>query len=309
MSLVDTKQELNRSTEAGQARRRELCNVCDDPRTLQDASETARIKCNVRKFADRRFGVWRCGNCRSIHSTDVVDLAPYYKDYPFQRQQADFAWRLIARNYVRRLKRAGFTRGHSLLDYGCGSGLLINRLSAQGYLDVHGFDAYTEAFADRGSLQRTYDFVVLQDVIEHVEEPAELLDEVVALTAPGGAIVIGTPNADELDLRTPHNYVHSLHQPYHLHVLSAPALRDLAQARGLAVEGFYSVYYCDTFVPFATLRFCTHYARLFDDTLDLAFDPYRFTWRLLTPKALLLAFLGHLRPPRTEMMFVFRKPA
>ncbi len=287
--------------------RRTICNLCDNPGTLDTASEVAEVNCNVRKFADRRFTVWRCENCRSIHSRDVLDLADYYREYPFQRQRPDLPWRLICRNYLRRLRAVGLSRQHSLLDYGCGSGLLVSWLRGLKYHDVEGFDAYSSTFADRRVLSRTYDFVVLQDVLEHVEEPADLLDEAVSVTAPGGIICIGTPNAEALDLGAPERYVHSLHQPYHVHVLSARVLRAFAQARELEVERFHEVFYADTFVPFINVRFCHYYASIFDNTLDLAFDTPRFTWRLVTPRAVGLALFGRFLPPRSEMMFLFRK--
>ena len=87
----------------------------------------------------------------------------------------------------------------------------------------------------------------LQDVIEHVEEPTELLDRIISLTKPGGTICIGSPNADQLDLGQLDKCVHSLHQPYHLHILSAQALRAMAGERGLTVKKFYDV---------VTLRHC-----------------------------------------------------
>jgi 2-polyprenyl-3-methyl-5-hydroxy-6-metoxy-1,4-benzoquinol methylase len=288
--------------------RRTICNLCDDPSTLDSVSEVVEVSSNVRKFADRRFTVWRCKNCQSVHSRDVVDLTEYYREYPFQRQRPGFAWRLISRNYLRRLKAAGFTRQHSLLDYGCGSGLLVEWLRREGYRKVDGFDAYGDKYSDRNVLGRKYDFVILQDVLEHTEEPTELLDEVVSLTARGGIICAGTPNAEALDLSAWQGYVHSLHQPYHLHMLSASVLRSLAARRGLTVERFYDVFYADTFLPCVNVRFCHYYANLFDNTLDLAFDALRFTWHVVTPKAVILALFGRFWPPRSEMMFLFRKP-
>lgn len=288
--------------------RRTRCNLCPAASQFDAAAERIEINSNVRKFAHERFTVWRCASCRSLHSLEVVDLPRYYKDYPFQRQKADIALRIISRSLFRRLRSAGYRREHSLLDFGCGSGLFVEWLRRKGFSNTHRFDAYTEKFNDASALQRKYDFVVAQDVIEHVEDAGALLDQLIDLTEPGGVLSIGTPNADALDLQNPALCVHSLHQPYHLHVLSEQVLRKLAEVRGLTVERFYDVFYADTFVPFANVRFCHHYSRLYDNTIDLAFDPYRFSWRLLTPKSLALAFFGRFLPVRTEMMFLFRKP-
>jgi SAM-dependent methyltransferase len=275
---------------------------------MQNASEIVEVNCNVRQFASERFLVWRCNNCRSICSGDTIEVGPYYQGYPFQRQKPKLGWRLNAKNYIRRLTKAGLQRENTLIDYGCGSGLLVNQLRRRGYHHAIGYDAYNDKFNDPSLLNRRYHFVVLQDVIEHSENPVQLLDEVVALTAPGGIICIGSPNAEAINLGRVQTYLHSLHQPYHRNILSAGILRSLAQNRGLILQRFYDVYYADSFVPFANVRFGHYYAQLFDNTLDLAFEKHQLTWRLLKPQALALAFLGRLRPNRAEMMFIFRKP-
>ena len=241
--------------------RRTRCNLCPAASPFDAVAERTEINSNVREFAQERFTVWRCASCRSIHSLDVVDLPRYYKNYPFQRQKADLALRIISRSLFRRLRSAGYRREHSLLDFGCGSGLFVDWLRRKGFSNTDRFDAYSEKFNEPAVLERKYDFIVVQDVIEHVEDAGALLDQLIDLTEPGGVLSIGTPNADALDLQNPALYVHSLHQPYHLHVLSEQALRYLAEVRGLTVERFYNIFYIDTYVPFANVRFCHHYFR------------------------------------------------
>ena len=284
------------------------CCVCDNPGSLDRATEVAEVNSNVRQFAHERFTVWRCENCRSLHSYNSPDLDRYYRDYPFTLQTPNLSWRLITNNYITRLRKAGLCRRHTLLDYGCGSGLLVDELHRKGYYHAVGYDPYHEKFAHPAILTRQYDFVVLQDVIEHSENPVGMLDEVIDLTAPGGILCLGSPNAEAIDLGRHQMFTHSLHQPYHRNILSAGILRSLACHRGLTVEKFYDVYYADSYRPFANVNFCHYYARLFDNTLDMAFETYPLTWRLLKPRALFLAFLGRFKPNLNEMMFLFRKP-
>lgn len=274
---------------------------------LGDGAESAVVRCNVREFTNEHFTVWRCPHCQSIHSRDIVDLPHYYRNYPFQRQVPHFGMRLVARNYVRRLRRGGLRKHHRVLDYGCGSGMLLGQLRRMGYDDVSGFDPYSRNYRDESVLQRRYDLVILQDVIEHVEEPAKLLDQVIELTAPGGMICIGTPNAEGIDLKRWRTYMHALHQPYHVHILSERILRRMAGERGLTVTKIYHTYYADTLLPFVNMRINLFYATLFDNTIDLAFDPIRFHPKLLSPRGLALGLFGYFVPQRCEMMVLFRK--
>lgn len=286
---------------------RNLCTICGDAYSANQSRDVAVLRSNVRKFSDQRFTVWRCARCRSIHSLDCVELDEYYAEYPFQRQSDGLIWRFLARRYVARLKRAGLRREHSILDYGCGSGLLVDQLRRMRFTETHGFDKHAPKYSDSSPLGRTYDFIILQDVLEHVEDPGELLAEVTALTNPGGIVCIGTPNAENIHLSSPETFVHSLHQPYHLHILSSKTLLALAEGRGLFPVRRYDTRFGDTFVPFGNVRFQNFYAKLFDDTLDLAFEPYRLHWRIFTPKGLALGLFGSLFPRRAETMILFRK--
>ncbi len=286
---------------------RTRCNLCDEVGTLAAAQEVIEINSNVRKYSQERFTVWRCNHCRSIHSRDIVELDRYYQDYPFQRQQLNLYWRIGCQELIRRLVRAGLKRDSSLLDYGCGSGLFLKQLRKQGFINTKGYDAFDKRYCDPGVLDNTYDCVFLQDVIEHVEDPAALLDRVASMTKSGGIICIGSPDAENLNLSQPDKCYHSLHQPYHIHILSRQALRSLAYQRGLQVKHFYDVYYADSFIPLANVRYGRYYAEIFDNTMDLAFEKYKFHWRQFMPKGQMLACLGRLNPPRYEMMYVFTK--
>jgi 2-polyprenyl-3-methyl-5-hydroxy-6-metoxy-1,4-benzoquinol methylase len=284
------------------------CNLCDRPESPGPASETARVRSNVRAFRNEWFTVWRCGGCGSLHARDALDLAPYYADYPFRRQRLDASVRLVYRGLWRRLRRAGFERRHRILDYGCGSGCLVEYLRARGHRHVSGYDAYSGFGGTPDVLGTRYDAIVAQDVVEHVEDPRALLEELGKLAAPGGLIAVGTPDAGAVDLRRADRFVHQLHQPYHRHLFSKRALLAAGETLGWRVERLYRSHYTNTRVPLVNMRFGLHYARCFDDTVDLAFDPVRLSPRLLTPRAIGLALFGGLRPPPSDLLVVFRRP-
>jgi SAM-dependent methyltransferase len=267
--------------------------------------ETALVRSNVRAHRGESFGVWRCGGCRSIHATDDVDLAHYYRDYPFLRAQPSWVGSYLHRRLWARLARAG--AAGCVLDYGCGAGLLVDDLRARG-LDAHGYDAYAPRFADTAALDSTYDVVLSQDVIEHVDDPLALLDTFDGLVRGGGLIAIGTPDAAALELAAPEAVVHSLHQPYHRHILSRDALVAAGQARGWSLVRWYGTSHVNTPLPTLNLRYLLRYLRSVDDTVDVAHEPARLRLAMLSPAALFDAVFGGLRCPPTDGMAIFRKP-
>lgn len=286
------------------------CNIC---RHDADPSEQAEIRSNVRKFASERFAVWRCAECSSIHARDEVDLAHYYASYPFHDfddVSADWMLQTMYGNLLKRLRKAGFGEGQSLLDYGCGSGKFLSYLEGRGFQGLAGFDEYSERYADRAVLATRYDCVTAQDVIEHVPEPHELLRTLGELAKPGGLIVLGTPNAEAIDLSRPEQRVHTLHQPYHRHILSKRALLQCGADMGWTLEHYYPTMYANTWVPFVNSSFVAHYFRCNDDNVDLATEPINFgNLKLWTPVTLAHALLGAAWAPECDVMAVFRTPA
>ncbi len=284
------------------------CNVCPNPETFGPESETAVIRSNIRKFRDETFTVWRCRSCRTIHARDKVDLDHYYASYPFHNQKMDWTLRRVYANILRRLTRAGLTKQHTILDHGCGSGHLVSFIRSKGFTNAVGYDAYSETHNDASVLERRYDCIISQDVLEHVEQPRELLKMYADLTNPGGIIAIGTPNADAVDLTNVETHVHTLHQPYHTHMLSKQALLALGESLGWTLQRLYLMSYVNTLVPFININFGLHYARYFDNTLDLAFDDLGFSTKLLYPRTLFLAFFGYFNCPEADIMAVFKAP-
>lgn len=121
------------------------------------------------------------------------------------REQIDRHWRGDG---------AGFTplAGKRALDMGCGAGLLCEPLARLGAA-VTGVDAAAEtigvarAHASQGGLaidyraggvdavaDETFDLVTSMEVIEHVTDPAAFVAGLAACLAPGGLLILSTPN-------------------------------------------------------------------------------------------------------------------
>jgi 2-polyprenyl-3-methyl-5-hydroxy-6-metoxy-1,4-benzoquinol methylase len=118
---------------------------------------------------------------------------------------------------------AQFAPGRRVLDAGCGIGYGSNMLAEAGAAEVHGVDiaepvieaaaqgagpGVTFATGDVAALDLdadSSDLVVCFEVIEHVEDTDAVLDELARVLAPGGLLLISSPNRDRYVPGNPHH--------------------------------------------------------------------------------------------------------
>jgi SAM-dependent methyltransferase len=140
-------------------------------------------------------------------------------------------------------------RAASVLEAGCGLGYFTYALQRAGY-DVLGIDVSeeavekaTQAYGDLYKAEsiesyahtsdRKFDAIVMVEVVEHLEDPIDAVEEAVRLLAPGGSLVLTTPN------RTYYGYdrVWSTDlPPVHLWWFSRESIQRLAQRVGCTAE-------------------------------------------------------------------------
>lgn len=286
---------------------RRVCQICGEGR-VEAAPSKARVPSNVRRWREHVSTVWRCGNCGCLHSLEEVNLEPFYEHYPYGQRRLDYFTRRVFSHYLDRLRRHSLHVRASVLDYGCSEGLFLSFLRGRGFRECEGYDAHSQRFSDPRVLARQYDLVVCQDVIEHVEDPRHLMRTLARCLRPGAMLCLGTPRADDIDLADFHRSIHSLHQPYHLHILSEQALGDLAAAARLQLEALYRRHSCDTPFPFVNWPFLKAYLAAHDDTLDAGFDPPAPAVFFRHPRLLGLGVFGYGLPIASEMIAILRKP-
>lgn len=256
------------------------------------------------------FRLWRCDGCHVIHCFDVVDLDHYYSKYPFVAAKLDLLWRIFYINLARRFTRHGMTRESSLLDYGCGNGLFGQALRERGYKRYVGYDPYrtSDELGNPAVLKSgPFEYILLQDVIEHVEDPAALLAEMDRHLASGGHVLIGTPNADRLDLSRPSVFKNEVHAPYHLHIYTREALEQMGRKYGWTPVSFYNRSYHDRPWFGMNTRAAKVYQDLIDGTFDAFFDPFDAARALTSPRFWWYAIFGYWLSYRSDMSIMFRK--
>ncbi|MCK6491492.1 MAG: class I SAM-dependent methyltransferase [Planctomycetes bacterium] len=273
------------------------------------ASEEALVRCNVRRFRERSFPVWRCGGCSSLHVAAVPELAEYYAGYPIRGQRLDYFLRTWYRRVLRRLVAAGLQRRHRILDHGCNQGLFLDFLREHGYRNCTGYDPFVPAFASTRALADSYDWVVSLDVIEHDADPRGFLHRLAGLTRPGGHLCIETPDAAGIDLSDPEEYLHALHAPYHVHILSRQALRSLAADEGLAVVAWHRRWYMDGRLPGTARGFFEPLMRHAGNDVDAGYERPRPGLFAAHPGLVARFLVGGLLPsPKTDhQMAILRR--
>ena len=294
------------------ARQRLECLICNHRVNPQDESAFTTFSCNVRAFKDETFKVWRCPSCLTIHCLDVVDLPHYYAQYPFAQAILTPPLRLCYGNLYRQMVKHGFSKTHSLLDYGCAKGLFLAYLQQRGYRNCYGYDPYAPqgSFGNPMTLQQgPFDYILLQDVIEHVEDPQTLLSNLDTLLAPNGHILIGTPNAAKIDVSRPNlsDYYNPIHAPYHLHIYTREAIESLGRCQGWEPVDFFSRPYHDTPWFGINSRAWNQYQRLCDGTINTIFESIQPGKALTSYKFIFYAMFGYWLSLQTEMSVMFCK--
>lgn len=286
------------------------CVFCGTGTAETPAADSAQIRSSVREFRAETFTVWRCAKCGSLHAKEPIDYDRYYRHYWLKHQKYDLIAKVMLRKRIKILERAGLERGVTLLDYGCGSGHFV-RYAREGGVQAEGYDPYSEGFGDASVLDSRYDFVTAQDVLEHVDDPCALLDELKGYTAPGGCIAIGTPNADAIDLHDQFDLA-PLHQPYHRHIPSAAELQRMASEGGWQIIEFRKGAPVNMRVPFVNSAFLCRYLKSTGGFVDVGFDPLssQLNHLLTHPSLIFWGLFGwFFSPKKTDSVMVACAPA
>ena len=169
-------------------------------------------------------------------------------------------------NQIAAVKRHTIITGKEALDIGCGGGLFLSKLKAEGanvtgvelsdtrayYSKTkYGFEVIKRTIEDEywNAFQGRFDIVTLWDVIEHVNYPLATLQAAAKLLKPGGILLIDTPCRDAFYHRfgeftyklsggnfpTFLNTMYSAKPFGHKQILSLAEMRGLYEAVGMEV--------------------------------------------------------------------------
>jgi SAM-dependent methyltransferase len=233
----------------------EICNSC--------GSSSATAVATSRDFqfetCSNEFTFVQCRSCGLIYlrdrpavSTLGIIYPPHYGPYKFdERLGPVINW---VRNYVQSKKIAPIV-AHAppnalVVDVGCGGGGLLRIMKRLGPRDwrLVGVDISQTAIASLASAgiegrQGRFesmgwdlpnpDIIIMNQVIEHLDDPSGVVRRCFELLKPGGVLLIETPSVDALDADLfRERYWGGWHTPRHWTLYTPATLSELARRHG-----------------------------------------------------------------------------
>jgi 2-polyprenyl-3-methyl-5-hydroxy-6-metoxy-1,4-benzoquinol methylase len=235
------------------------CRICNGKLELVQRGTVSEYEPSAFRPSCHRAGghgdLYRCDDCATVHQLSLPrgkQLHDLYREMSDERYLSEEPGRrLMARRLLDVLGRH-VPRGR-LLDAGCGYGFLLDEARRRGY-EVEGVELSLDAVnyaRERLSLPvhelaledvslngaadgERYDAVLAVDVLEHVDDPVVAIERLRALLAPGGVLMIVTPDPSSLTARLAGSRWWC-YEPAHACLIPRKTLRELIHARGLAM--------------------------------------------------------------------------
>lgn len=200
----------------------------------QTQAESCRIcgKTGINKSIEygEHYTIYRCSHCRGDFAQTAVSL-DYRQEYNTEGTSYQDGRKLkilsdpeeelrqanLFVNFRQALKFLKASSNGKLLDVGCGIGVFPKLVEQLG-LEVCALDPATEAIryaTEKFHLENTvagtiddippdwqhFSFVTAFEVLEHLEQPRELVKKIYELLSPGGYFIMSVPNRDRLGVK------------------------------------------------------------------------------------------------------------
>lgn len=295
------------------------CNICGSGKHKILFAGRDRLH----RVDDKLFNIVKCLECKLVFinpQPTVKELEKYYPPQygPYQDGNEIFKYglvsRLLKKAYPGSLKSddpeqkpAPNEPPINYLDFGCGSGAILERIGDRHpSWNLYGLDnneyacqkvrekGFTVFCGDVLTLDMPKDFfdiVNMSHVIEHLIDPRKTLLKINETMKFGANIIISTPNFNSLASQIFRTYWYALEAPRHLYLFTPDSLERILEETGFIVEkidfddgpktGIKSLYYLL-------------------GKKDLRINP--FIWRLLKPISWVLA-----KFKKTSIMTIYAK--
>lgn len=211
-------------------------------------------------FVKKIWQIVRCSSCKLMAVENVpADLSPYYSEGYFTGDVTldgyinyDLDKEVTKKTYLNYLdalsKFIDKQTGISMFEVGCATGFFMDLARQKGW-QTEGIDIseYAVKKAQEKGLNATvglpefyqtekkFDVVVMQDLIEHVKDPVDIVNRAKNLLADNGLLLITTPDAGSLWARVWKKKWHAFVPPQHLFYFSIKNLSSILKQNGFQV--------------------------------------------------------------------------
>ncbi len=233
------------------------CPVCDNVKGLN-------LKLEV--YDDRygypgRFPLYRCVFCGHVFlsaSFSAEQLSTLYSEYyprssfrledhrTHNERTGFLAWLDGARASAFRW----VPRNVRILDIGCGFGETLGYHKARGCEvygveadenirrvgDRYGYKVHVGLFNPSNYEPCSFDYVTMDQVMEHVQNPVEVLQGISQVLKPGGMAILSVPNACGWGARIFGRRWINWHAPYHMQFYSTRSMQIVLEKVGLVLD-------------------------------------------------------------------------
>ena len=231
------------------------CQICSGPLRLLYTGSGVEARAEAFSPTNHQPGqygdLYRCQRCGTVVQPSLPRGEALLELYRQMRDEHYLDEERGRRATARRLLDAIGRQAPSgrLLDVGCGHGLLLDEARRRGY-QVEGLELsdYAAGHARDGLglplRQATvadlaaepdpprYAVIVLADVLEHLDDPLDTVDQCAALLAPGGVLCLVTPDPASRTARIAGGSWWG-YLPAHTFLFPRGTLRELLEGRGL----------------------------------------------------------------------------
>jgi SAM-dependent methyltransferase len=233
------------------------CRICTGPLELRYRGGSVELSPEGLAPAVHARGMhgdlYRCLGCGTVQQPSLPeadalqDLYRQMSDHEYLREER--GRRQTARRLLEVL--APHAHGRRLLDVGSAYGLMLDEARKRGY-EVLGLELSSagarhtrevlgarviEASLEEAQLDaRSFDVIVMTDVFEHLDDPVAALNRCAELLAPGGVLLLTTPDPSSLTARLAGRRWWS-YLLAHRCLVPRATMRSLLEAHGLVASG------------------------------------------------------------------------
>lgn len=142
--------------------------------------------------ADKNRTFHQCLNCGLIFvpRSQLISSENEFKRYQQHENAAEDAGYLMYLTQIQKDCAKYLTTGEVGLDFGCGASQILGELFATGGFPTTSYDLYFHP--DKSYQTKKFDFIILSEVIEHLRNPIEVMQELKSLLKAQGKIFIKT---------------------------------------------------------------------------------------------------------------------